>query len=372
MFLWWKMKKLISIKRDKLIKVSSYVKKFTLPTKVYFPIDKSVKLNINAKKIKKGQKLYDLHNASYYSSVSGELSGLIWKKDETNNPTLYLSIINDFKEEKGKLINHNANYYLTTFCSFLLPTLEILKNQKILYFNAIKDDPYDVSVVAYFKENAESLLETLDFLRNYLHSKEVHIFLKENATECIEALSKFLGMYPFISLVFVPDLYPIGDDSVLEEYLKIPNLKTLKIVDLMYLQAAIINNEPLEETYVTISGDLVDEPCIVKVKIGTLAQELINEIKPCQNLSKVWVNGFFKGHLLDLDEVVITAQISSLIFSKEETKKENPCISCGKCLECCPKNCNPIKGERKNCISCGLCTYICPSHINFKERNTYE
>ena len=67
-----------------------------------------------------------------------------------------------------------------------------------------------------------------------------------------------------------------------------------------------------------------------------------------------------------------------LVLSEQEAKPElvQPCIKCGKCLEVCPVNLQPLylskfslnrRYDRAeefhvlDCIECGSCSFICPA-----------
>lgn len=123
----------------------------------------------------------------------------------------------------------------------------------------------------------------------------------------------------------------------------------------------------------TISGNAIETPVVVNVKIGTSLADLIKNC--CNIINKnyyVVVNGLISGKTLKSLNNVITEDTRSIFLNTIDKSTEKKCINCGLCNKKCPVGLNPkyIK-EHKNvdyskCIKCGLCSYICPSKINFK------
>ena len=95
----------------------------------------------------------------------------------------------------------------------------------------------------------------------------------------------------------------------------------------------------------TISGDNLKKSIVINTKIGVSLKELIdNFIEIIDPLYDVYLNGYLKGiKVLNIDEIIITKEINTIVINKKEIEEES------------------------ECINCGLCNYICPAKIKLKE-----
>ena len=84
----------------------------------------------------------------------------------------------------------------------------------------------------------------------------------------------------------------------------------------------------------------------------------------------VLINGLMNGFSIkNIDNFIITKDITSINIMKKKDIIKNECIKCGKCISICPEGVNPLSLRNKDkCIDCGLCSYICPCNINLRER----
>ena len=116
------------------------------------------------------------------------------------------------------------------------------------------------------------------------------------------------------------------------------------------------------------------------VKVGTSIKEIIEYCGGYNgNPGKIILGGPMMGLAQYTDELPATKGTSGiLILSQEEARlpEPDPCIRCGKCIEVCPINLQPLfisayslqnmhetaeKYNALDCIECGSCSYICPS-----------
>ncbi len=365
-----KMKNNFTIKKDPNILVASHLKEFLTPQTIYLPINKEIMIKTSQKIINKSQLLFEIAENKTFSPISGKI-----KKIVNLNTKQYLVIENDFKEKQNnklarnkKLTKQEVIARIKEFCPQLLKKL--IKKDSILYFNAIKDNPYDANNLFIFKTYGNEILETLDILRETFSYQEIHLLLSEKDTENITCLTNLLGRYPFICLHLLPNIYPLENEVILKKILNKDKINILKDTEVLILQKALLENEPLSEIYVTISGNGV-KPFVVKTKKGVLLADLLQEFK-IDWQQKVLVNGLINGQRISQDEMVLL-DCSCLLFFIEEPKIPSPCISCGKCLNYCPMGCNPVDQKRmSSCIHCGLCSFLCPSNLPLGKEHQNE
>ena len=143
------------------------------------------------------------------------------------------------------------------------------------------------------------------------------------------------------------------------------------------LYNVIVKNKPRISKLITISGNGIENPVVVQVKIGTSLKSVITNFIKLKNTNVVYyANGIMHDEFIDITDFVITEAIDSIIImQKEIPKSASRCINCGMCEEICPVYLKPLyfirspylKYAKEKCIRCGLCSYICPAHIDFNK-----
>ena len=139
---------------------------------------------------------------------------------------------------------------------------------------------------------------------------------------------------------------------------------------------------PLIDRVVTISGNAVAEPKNLRVRVGTLFEEVIAQcggINAKEDECEVLNGGPMMGiaqSTLAVPVVKGTSGITVISARSIKPVKYDPCIRCASCVEVCPMGLMPYRlgdygrtqmvNELKlwggfSCIECGCCSYICPS-----------
>ena len=371
------MKKLLTIVKDVSIKVSSQITDFLEPTHIYLPIDEETLQNIEIKKVKKGEILYSFEDQEIDSSVSGRIVGFLKKENKK-----YLEIKNDYKEEG----TYNGMHEFTTvniktnfkekIKGYSYFNFDIFQDKKILILNGIEDEPYIANRPFLHKYETTSILEMLDCLAEVFCIPEIRLYLKENDRESIEAFQKYIGTYPNMKIYILPDYYPIGNEQIFKDFLKLNDSSIVLTTEIVYdLYVRIIREREKDVTYVTITGDAIENPQVFRVKIGSLASEIVDEYIEFKDKNyTVYLNGLMHRKEIDIEGLVISENVRAIYFMKPLLYNSKKCIHCGKCNEVCPRSCNPYlsvqtKGKfmSERCIQCGLCTFICPSFIDFSK-----
>jgi len=266
-----------------------------------------------------------------------------------------------------------------------------MDNIKCLLVNAAETEPFVSCDKALIHNYSESILETIDNILEIMNIPKAIITVKENNIDSIKNINKYIGTFPNIKLKTVDKSYLNGWERFLIkntlgiEYNKYPSEKGIVVSDVSTIYAIyemLEYNRPLTERIITIEGPGIKEKKNVKVKIGTLASEVINNIDGYKDIKNPLfiVGGPMKGKSVPTDDVIITKDVNCLLVIDDHFEKNLPCIKCGKCIEVCPSkilpimimnnidNINNLKKLKSNkCIECGLCSYICPSKIEVRE-----
>lgn len=376
------MKRYLTLKKDFNIKLQSEITKYLIPKYIYLPIESEDEIHSNIM-VKKEEKI----STNLISPVSGKIVGMKYCLTEKGKVTKCLTILNDYKETmferhsiRKKMTKVSLEEMLIELKEFhyndLADKIFEKKEAKILLLSGLEDEPYVANEIFIGKEYTNMVLETLDALKDIVGIKNVKIIIKNNDREGIEAYSNFLGTYPDMELIYVPDYYLIGNNDFLKEYLHIKESNLIiRPSELRIIYNTIKRRRYTTESIFTISGNAIKNPQIIEAKIGSPLNEIMEQYIHLEEKDfLIYVNGIMKGSNLECENLIVTPELKSLLIMKNIPIKENDCINCGKCYQVCPVGCNPrayLKNHKKreveSCIDCGLCTYICPSFINLRK-----
>ena len=348
------------------------------------------------------------NNFPVHSSVSGYAVCGTNKLISNGKRIKCVVIENDFKEkyEKSKLKSKDINSYTkelfindlrdngisglggADYPTFLKYSMD---NIKCLIVNGVECEPFVSCDKAVMANYADSILEAIDNILEIVKIPRAIITVKSNDIKSIRMFNKYIKTYPNISLRLVEDAFPNGWERLVVrntlsiEYDKYPSEKGIIVSNVSTIYAIyemLKENKSLCERIVTISGNGIKKKCNVKVKVGTLASDIINgfnEYKKIKNPIFI-AGGPMMGNSLPSDDMVITADVNSILVISDFDSKLLPCIKCGKCTRVCPSGLAPVlimtsindKNKLKcldtsKCIECGLCSYVCPSKIEVRE-----
>lgn len=373
------MQKYLTLEKDYHMKVSSNITEYLSPQELYLPINKKAILLKKNRKVKKGEALYTLEEKTYYSPVSGSIQNIVKRNSITHKDELYLHIINDYHEED----NYQGLNELTTVrleLDFMHKMKDYpdsfwnrYRHKKELILNGMEDSLYNANKMFWHLQKTSEILEMLDLLGTTFNIPMIKIYLKETDEESIEAFHNFLETYPNISLNILPDVYPLMNEQALQNYLKIgEETAVISTEETLNLYQNVVKNRKKDKILLTITGTMVKNPQVIRAKIGTPLKEIVASCIEFKNGPyELIVNSLMNGPRGNLNDVIVGENVNCFYFMKPVSRKEKDCIHCGKCVECCPLNCNPYLYHQtkdpkyvKSCISCNVCSYLCPSNIS--------
>lgn len=366
---------------NKLTKEKHYLD----PDYIYIPIKDNVKIKIkNHENVFKGSIILTKEEDNYYSSISGTVIGATKVNDINNNELNAIVIENDYKEKRNKKVGTKKyiNIYSKEDVNNLIKKFKVSHKQvkgKILIINGIDLDPLEANYSYIIKKYADKILECTDALCEIFKIKKCYFAIKSNDAENVNMLINNIGTYPNINLKLLNDNYPIGQEEILINKLINEKHKKLGVThftidEILALYEVLKRNQPICEKLIMISGDLIEKPFILNVKLGTLIKDIIEQNININEQNYIIVaNGLFIGREIN-PNTVLTNDIKSLFIMPKNDIVEKECINCGLCYKVCPININPkymyeendkkSKKYKEKCIKCGLCSYKCPSKIN--------
>lgn len=258
--------------------------------------------------------------------------------------------------------------------------------------NGSECEPFLTSDHRVMLENPEKVIVGLKIMMKILGVEEGYIGVENNKMDAVKALRGALDADDNIKVVTVKTKYPQGDEKRLIDAItgrKVPSGGLPMDVGCVVnnsgtaqaMAEAILEAKPLYERVVTVTGNGINEPKNLLVKIGTLFEEVIEFCGGFKDTpGKILMGGPMMGLSQFSTQVpIIKGSSGILVITEEEAKprKINPCIRCAKCLEVCPVylqplfiSANALKDRFEeadgygalDCVECGACSYICPAN----------
>ncbi len=368
----------VSIKNEYDLKVSTYVTEFIDSEYIYVPINdfKTLKIKSNDYIYKEQELAQDV-----YAPVSGNILGIQDCVDAIDHKIQCLVIKNDGKERfkevslhKQKFNEYQKEEILNILHKYNLYFLDNIEENLVI--NAIEDDIYVANKVMLLEKKTDNILQTVDLLRKTLDLPKVYIVLKNNDANSVGKIINNIGRYPQIKLKLVPNYYGLEDNVNLQNFLfnAESNYSFLDVKDIIVIYNLLKKNRLTTKKYITISGLGVKKPKVINVKLGTLVSDVLKkvELKNDQEY-KIIINGLMKGKYLNISKMIVTNDLESIFLMPKDNYLVQPCLNCGLCYECCPRNLNPKylknlpkipKEYLERCNGCNLCSYVCPAKIN--------
>lgn len=268
------------------------------------------------------------------------------------------------------------------------------KRCKLLVINGAECEPYITCDDRLMQDFTADLIEGIRILRYVLRPEEVVIAIEDNKPHAIQALETALKGSSDMFVRAIPTKYPSGASDQLIQVLtglEIPaGKRTIEMGIVMHnvgtafaVKRAIIDDEPLIERVVTLTGDKIRNKGNVWARLGTPIQHLLEQVDyQADKRFPVFLGGPMMGFILPALQAPITKTANCLIapdhFEYAPPEPERSCIRCSSCSDACPVGLLPqqlywfarAEDHEKSkeyhldaCIECGVCAYVCPSYI---------
>ena len=265
------------------------------------------------------------------------------------------------------------------------------KKIRFIIINGAECEPYLTSDHRVMLEEGERIIEGVKILLQIFKEATALICIEDNKLDAIDNLSKLTGQGEKIEIVKLHTKYPQGSEKHLIYAAmgkEVPSGKlpldigcaVFNIDSIIAIWRAVTKGRPIMRRIVTLAGSGFNNPCNLKVRIGTSFRELLEYAKWDEEKTlKIIAGGPMMGTAISsVDVPVVKGTSAILCFTEKEvsTQKASNCIRCGKCVEVCPMElvANTIhmaainseldaflKYGGMDCIECGCCSYICPA-----------
>ncbi|MDG6894238.1 electron transport complex subunit RsxC [Volucribacter amazonae] len=265
---------------------------------------------------------------------------------------------------------------------------------KLLIINGAECEPYITCDDRLMRDYPQEIIEGVRILRYILRPEKVVIAIEDNKPEAIQAIQQQLEGANDIELRVIPTKYPSGASKQLIQVLtgmEVPKGQRSSAIGVLMhnvgtafaVKRAVINDEPLIERVVTLTGDKIPQPRNYWVRLGTPIYHLLQQTGyQYDDRLPVFLGGPMMGFMLPNLNAPVTKIANCIIapdhFEYQPAPDERACIRCSACSDACPVQLMPQqlywfaraeeheKSEQYSlfdCIECGVCAYVCPSNI---------
>ena len=259
--------------------------------------------------------------------------------------------------------------------------------------NGCECEPFLTADDRIMVEEADHVLLGLRAFRRAVAAPAGIIGIEENKPEAIGALRKAIGSASDIKLVILETKYPQGAEKMLIAAAmgrKVPTGKLPLDVGVVVnnvgtavaIYEAVVLKKPLIERVVTISGNGVNQPKNLRVRVGTPFEDVLSQcggLKASEGDMEVLNGGPMMGIAqsnLAVPVIKGTSGITVLTAKRLKRVDYDPCIKCASCVDACPMGLMPYRlgdygkayrtddlksWDALSCIECGCCSYVCPA-----------
>ncbi|WXR61997.1 electron transport complex subunit RsxC [Peptostreptococcaceae bacterium AGR-M142] len=394
------------------------VRRANEPKMVYIPLQQHIGAPAKAlvkpgDQVKVGQLIGEMQGfvcAPIHSSVSGVVKKVA-QVNVTNGTGLCVIIENDMKNEihedikpfkpveelsGEEIVQIVKNAGIVGMGGATFPAYVKLsppKEKKIEYIilNGAECEPYLTADHRLMLEEPEDVVYGLKALMKSVNVKKGYIGIENNKMDAIKAMEEACQGHEGIEVVALETKYPQGAEKQLIYACigkEVPSgglpmdvgVVVNNVGTAAQLSKTIKTGLPLIERITTVTGSAIKEPGNLLIKVGTLVDDIIEECGGFkEEPGKIIMGGPMMGFAQYATDIpVVKGSSGILCLNKEEATLKQPqnCIKCGKCVDICPANLQPVylsayslkndfeKTEEfraLDCIECGSCSFICPS-----------
>jgi electron transport complex protein RnfC len=364
--------------------------------------------------VKKGEMIGEptgFVSAPVHASVSGKVISIGEFPNAMGRVVMSVVIENDGKNE-WTLLKDNPDYMnlspdgmkekiksagIVGMGGAAFPTVVKLSPPKekpvdTVILNGSECEPYLTGDYRLMIERSREIIEGLKILMKVLVVKRGFVGIEDNKPQAVKIMKEAAEGQDNIEVCALKTKYPQGAEKMLIKTVtarEVPpralpmdvRVVVQNVGTAFAIYEAVRFGKPLIDRVVTVTGEGINEPKNLLVKIGTLISHLIEECGGLRDESvKVLSGGPMMGFAISSLDIPVTKGTSGIVVLKDgeivHTEDFKPCIRCGRCIDVCPMGLMPSmlsiyaeKGlyeEAKgynlfDCFECGSCAFVCPS-----------
>ena len=353
-------------------------------------------------------------SASIHSSVSGKVAKIdsIVDASGLRKPAIFIDVDGDEWEpsidrsdklvlqcnlSREEIVEKIKNAGVVGMGGACFPTHVKLSPPKdctidTLIINAVECEPFLTADHRLMLEYPDQIIIGIKVILKVLGIDRAVIGIEANKPDAIELMRSKTAMVSGIEVMPLKMKYPQGGEKQLIEAVtgrQVPPPPALpanvgcvvqNVGTVFAIYEAVMKNKPLFERIVTVTGKGLNNPCNLKVRMGTPVSQLIEFAGGMpQDTGKLISGGPMMGRPLLDDTAPVVKGTSGLLMIPESDaarREERNCIRCAKCVQACPMGLEPYllatasessdwecaeENWIMSCIECGCCQSTCPS-----------
>ncbi|MBI4653983.1 MAG: electron transport complex subunit RsxC [Nitrospirae bacterium] len=267
------------------------------------------------------------------------------------------------------------------------------KSIDTVILNGAECEPYLTADHRLMLEQAEGVVNGLKIIMKSLDVNRGYIGIENNKPDAIEKMRGVISTELNIEVIPLKVKYPQGAEKMLIKAItnrEVPprglpmdvGVVVQNVGTAFAIYEAVRYGKPLIERVISITGRGIKEPKNMKVKIGTLMSDVIEQ---CGGFTDGAVKIIMGGPMMGfaqwrLNVPMVKGTSGILVLTGDDyipSEEYFACIHCGSCIDVCPMGLNPsmlsILSEKAHyegtkeynlfdCFECGSCAYVCPSN----------
>ncbi len=250
------------------------------------------------------------------------------------------------------------------------------EDAQLIVADALDDTPYISSALKTVSEFGDEALDGVGMALKALDGGKALLAVYD----CGEIrLDTVVGNFGFTDVCLVGGGYPAWSRFE-EERLRGRKVLRIGVQALRALSLAVRDGLPQTETVITVCGDCVETAANIVVPTGVTVEYILREAGLRRVPEYIILGDTMRGVTCSSTDIPVMPGIRGIcaMSSLDLPEKAQNCISCGRCVEVCPRQIfvSEIvrlyeRGTRKQairqgisrCDGCGACSAVCPSGI---------
>lgn len=261
-----------------------------------------------------------------------------------------------------------------------------------LIINGAECEPYLTADHRLMLETPEKIISGIQIMMKILGVDKAFVGIEDNKPDAIEAVKRQAEKDSRIQVVSLHTKYPQGAEKQLifactgrmvpsgglpmDAQAVVNNVATAAAIS-----DAVLLGLPLIERICTVTGSAVGEPKNLRIKVGTLLNEIVDQCGGVKgDLGKIICGGPMMGlssYTMGIPSTKTTSGILLMTEAEAAPREMSNCIKCNRCVEVCPAFLQPVymsayslkddyegaeKFKAMDCIECGSCSFVCPAN----------